>query len=187
MNRVREQQDFSELFQELLAFAYEYDPQKQVLRLAAVAEHLPRLFEVLATDERLALDYLRDLTAKEQPEGEFSVVYNWASIERHHTLMVLAQVPASMEVPTATGYWESANWMEREVWDMFGIRFAGHPDLRRIYLEETVSFFPLRKSFVIHQVVNLSDLGKRESEFAKAAAKAAKQAPAQKEAGGETE
>ncbi len=180
MNHVLDQKDFSGLFSENLKFDYEYDPASQILRLDA--EHLPELFALLAMDERLAMDYLRDLTAKEQPEGEFHVVYNWVSIEHHHTLMVVAKVPESMEVLSATQYWESANWMEREVWDMFGIRFAGHPDLRRIYLEETVSFFPLRKSFRTLPVENVRDLGGSERELAKARAKAAK---AEKEPAGD--
>ncbi|MCD6282711.1 NADH-quinone oxidoreductase subunit C [bacterium] len=174
MNQVLDQKDFSELFSESLKFEYEYDPATQILRLDAA--HLPELFALLANDERLAMGYLRDLTAKEQPEGEFHVVYNWASIEHHHTLMAVAKVPGSLDVPSATQYWESANWMEREAWDMFGIRFAGHPDLRRIYLEETVSFFPLRKSFKVSPVQNVRDLGGSEREIAKAKAKAAKEA-----------
>jgi NADH:ubiquinone oxidoreductase subunit C len=183
MNRVLNQRDFSELFSELLDFDYEYDPAAQVLRMDAA--HLPKLFALLAADERLAMDYLRDMTAKEQPEGEFHVVYSWASLEHHYTLMVVAKVPESMEVASATKYWESANWMEREAWDMFGIRFSGHPDLRRIYLEETVSFFPLRKSFNILQVKNVRDMGESERELAKARAKAAKAAEKEKEQKGD--
>lgn len=174
MNHVLDQKDFTGLFSESLKFDYEYDPATQILRMDAA--HLPELFTLLAEDERLAMNYLRDLTAKEQPEGEFHVVYSWASIELHHTLMVVAKVSESMEVTSATRYWESANWMEREAWDMFGIRFAGHPDLRRIYLEETVSFFPLRKAFKASPVQNVGDLGESEREIAKAKAKAAKEA-----------
>ncbi len=173
MNRVLNQKDFSELFAELLKFDYAYDPATQTLRLDA--GHLPDLFALLATDERLAMNYLRDMTAKEQPEGEFYVVYNWASLTHHHTLMVVARVPESLEVASATKYWESANWMEREAWDMFGIRFSGHPDLRRIYLEETVSFFPLRKSFKTLKVENVRDLGESERERAKAQARKEKE------------
>jgi len=164
MNRVLNQQDFTEVFREALGPEHEYNPQEQVLRVSA--EQLPALFALLAHDERLAMDYLRDLTVKEQPAGEYYLVYNWASLAKHRTLMVLAKLPESLEAPTATGYWESANWMEREAYDMFGVRFRGHPDLRRIYLEETVSFFPLRKEFRLHQVVNVGDLGQREAERA---------------------
>ena len=50
-------------------------------------------------------------------------------------------------VPSVVRLWEGANWLEREVWDMFGIRFAGHPDLRRILLPEEFTAFPLRKDY----------------------------------------
>ena len=50
-------------------------------------------------------------------------------------------------VPSVVGLWEGANWLEREVWDMFGIRFSGHPDLRRILLPEEFTAFPLRKDY----------------------------------------
>jgi len=170
MNRVSAQTDFSSVFTEAFPFEHEYDPEAQVLKMAA--EHLPQAFKLFAEDSRLKLDYLRDMTAKEEPEGEFFTVYNFASIELKHVLMVIARVADDLTVPSATEYWDSANWMEREVFDMFGIKFAGHPDLRRIYLEETVDFYPLRKSFKLDEVPNVGDLGGRERELAKAKAKA---------------
>ncbi len=157
--------DFAPILVERIKFPYEYDASRQILRLDA--EHLPSLFPVLKGDERLAFDYLRGLTGKEQPEGVYHVVYMLASISLRHDLLVVAKAPESMQVPSATPYWASADWLERETYDMFGIVFTGHPDLRRIYMEETVSFFPLRKSFKVLQVVNLYDLGGAERDFAK--------------------
>jgi NADH-quinone oxidoreductase subunit C len=169
MNRVSAQTDFSGVFREAFSFEPEYDPAAQVLRLEA--EHLPQAFKLFTEDSRLKLNYLRDMTAKEGPEGQLFTVYNFVSLELKHVLMVIARVSEDLVVPTATSHWDSADWMEREAYDMFGIRFAGHPDLRRIYLEETVDFYPLRKSFKLDEVPNVGDLGGRERELAKVKAK----------------
>jgi len=172
MNRVPVQTDLSPVFAERLRFDYEYSPEEQTLRLSA--EHLDELLPLLAEDERCAFDYLRDLTAKEQPAGTLHVVYNLLSFSHRHTLMVIATIPQlaggeSPEVVSATAWWNSANWLEREVYDLFGIRFRGHPDMRRIFLDESVSFHPLRKSFQLERVKNLRDLGEIEGRFAKEA------------------
>jgi len=172
MNKVGRKTDFSQIFAEKLSFAYDYDPEKQILRTSA--ENVGALLDILFNDERLAFDYLRDLTAKDQPPGTFHVVYNFLSFKHRHTLMVIAQVPASNgcelpEVESATKYYNSANWMEREVYDMFGIRFRNHPDLRRVFLDETVNFYPLRKSFYVEKVTNLADINEIEEAYRKMA------------------
>ncbi len=90
------------------------------------------------------VDYLhyRDATDR------FGLVYlvaNTATNERL-TVRVMLNEP-DLEVASATSLWQGANWMEREVWDMFGIRFAGHPDLRRILMPEEFTAHPLRKDY----------------------------------------
>lgn len=172
MNKVGKLADFSEIFQKKLPFTYSYDKEKQVLKLSA--ENMGKLFEVLARDEELLMDYLRDLTAKDEPPGSFSVVYNFLSFTHRHTLMVIADIPTPKdgtlpEIESATCFWNSANWLEREVYDMFGIRFKNHPDLRRIFLDETVNFYPLRKSFHVDKVVNVADLNEIEEAYRKMA------------------
>jgi NADH-quinone oxidoreductase subunit C len=103
-----------------------------------------------------ALDYcmLVDLTAVDYlpREPRFEVVYHYLSLEKLHRVRVKVQVEEKdAVVPTLTGLWGCANWLEREVWDMFGIRFDGHPDLRRILMYEEFEGHPLRKDYPIRK------------------------------------
>ena len=102
--------------------------------------------------EEHGFDMLSDLTAIDGGPGarpRFTVVYHVFSTARHDYLRVACACPddAAPEVPSATGLWPGANWHEREAFDMFGIRFAGHPDLRRILMWDGYPHFPLRKDF----------------------------------------
>ena len=99
-----------------------------------------------------AFDYLTDITAVEyrDPELPFEVVYQLRSLARKADLRVKVPLdPAGpLEVESVYDLWKGADWLEREVYDMFGIRFAGHPDLRRILMWETYAEgYPLRKDF----------------------------------------
>jgi NADH-quinone oxidoreductase subunit C len=81
-------------------------------------------------------------------DGErFDVVYHLYSVEHRHVLTVKTAVAEGVEAPSVTGIWLTANWHEREAFDMFGIGFAGHPDLRRILMPDEFDAFPLRKDF----------------------------------------
>jgi NADH-quinone oxidoreductase subunit C len=98
----------------------------------------------------LAFDVLVDLTAVDWPEREprFEVVYHLLAMERRERLRVKAGVPEHpAEIDSVVSVWPAANWMEREVWDMYGIRFRGHPDLRRLLLYEEFEGHPLRKDY----------------------------------------
>lgn len=109
-----------------------------------------RVCEFLRDDDELKFDSLRDVCGVDhyRPEDRFEVVYNIYSL-RHH-LRVLLKVrldEADLSIPTVTTVWPAANWLERETYDMYGIIFKGHPDLRRIYMPEEFEYFPLRKEF----------------------------------------
>lgn len=97
------------------------------------------------------LGYLEDgtpETADRAAEGELGVVYNVYSYRHRHTFAFQARVPrAAAELPSVAAVWPTALWHEREAWDLVGIRFAGHPDLRRILLEESWVGHPLRKDY----------------------------------------
>ncbi len=80
--------------------------------------------------------------------ARFQVHYVLRDLERNERLTVLAGVDEPRPaLPSATPLWEGANWMEREVYDMYGIEFRGHPDLRRILMPEEFAAFPLRKDY----------------------------------------
>ena len=114
-----------------------------------------RSHEILAwlqTDPAQHYDYLVDVTAVEYRDRELplEVVYQLWSMEHKQFLRVKVELDkaAPLQVDSVVDLWEGANWLEREVWDMFGVKFAGHPDLRRILMWENYSEgFPLRKDF----------------------------------------
>ena len=106
-------------------------------------------------DERLACDVLMDLSAVDylrypgREDGpRFEVVYHLYSLRHNHRLRLNTRVEEDdAVVPSAVDLWPIADWLEREVWDMFGIRFQGHPDLRRLLLYEEFVGHPLRKDY----------------------------------------
>jgi NADH-quinone oxidoreductase subunit C len=102
--------------------------------------------------DEFGFDMLTDVTAVDWAQGvtpRFTAVYHLYSTAGHEYFRVTADCPddAVPEVPSATGLWPAANWHEREAYDMFGIKFAGHPDLRRILMWDGYPHFPLRKEF----------------------------------------
>jgi NADH-quinone oxidoreductase subunit C len=101
-------------------------------------------------------DYLVDLTAVHYPQEEkpFEVVYILYSFSRNDRVRVKVRVAEGEQPATAIGVYLTANWMEREVFDMFGVTFAGHPDMRRLLLPEEWTGYPLRKDHTIIQMDN---------------------------------
>lgn len=113
-------------------------------------EALLAVLEDLRDDEATRFDRLADLTAVDYlgREPRFEVVYQLHSLRHGHRLRVKVGVPADdPRVPTATTLWKAAGWAEREVFDLFGIHFDGHPDLRRILLYPEFEGHPLRKDY----------------------------------------
>ncbi|HVO96181.1 MAG TPA: NADH-quinone oxidoreductase subunit C [Terriglobales bacterium] len=117
-------------------------------------EGLRKSFLFLKQDEQLDFDFLSDITAvdywkKKMPR--FEVIYQMVSRKRRRRLRVRVPVPENdPAVESLTPLWSGANFLEREVWDLFGIRFLDHPDLRRILLYDEFEGFPLRKDYPIN-------------------------------------
>jgi NADH-quinone oxidoreductase subunit C len=112
-------------------------------KLLDVARHLRD-----APDARF--DFCSDVTATDWPprgEGRFDVVYSLYSIRHRHRIRVKVKASELQAVPSVTGIWPAANWLEREVYDMFGVNFTGHPDRRRILMPDDWQGFPQRKDY----------------------------------------
>jgi NADH-quinone oxidoreductase subunit C len=110
---------------------------------------LVKVFTFLRDAADLQFQQLIDITAVDYPgrTPRFDVVYHLLSLDTNQRLRVKVGVEAGEEVPTITGVFACANWPEREVWDMFGIHFTGHPDLRRLLTDYGFEGHPLRKDF----------------------------------------
>ena len=120
-------------------------------------ERLVEVCEFLKQNQQTQFDYLSDLTCVHYPERgatPFEVVYNLFSIELNQRIRLKVNTDESVGVASVTGVWPSANWMEREVYDLFGVPFRGHPDLRRLLLPQDWSGHPLRKDYPLEFIEN---------------------------------
>ena len=123
------------------------DQTRVVVPLGSIHDVLQELKERLGFDllvDVTCVDYLNYRGAKDR----FGMVYLLANTETNERITVRAFVnDPEPTVPSMVDLWAGANWLEREVWDLFGIRFSGHPDLRRIVLPEVFESYPLRKDY----------------------------------------
>jgi len=120
-------------------------------RAVVAAEELYAALEFLKRER--GFDLLVDITCVDYlnyrgATDRFGLVYIVTNTKTNERLIVRTFLnEPDLSLPSVTPLWEGANWLEREVWDMFGIRFEGHPDLRRILLPEEFAAFPLRKDY----------------------------------------
>ena len=111
------------------------------------------VMRMLRTDERCLFEQLADLTCVDYlnfpgATDRYGVTYNLVSVSLGHRFWLKCFVnDPEPTVPSVTGVWRGANWLEREVWDLFGVRFEGHPDLRRLLTWEGFEAHPLRKDY----------------------------------------
>jgi NADH-quinone oxidoreductase subunit C len=115
---------------------------------------IPELLQVLRNDEQF--DYCVDVTAVHYPkrEKQFDVIWVLYSFARNERIRVKTLIADGESLPSSVPIWTTTNWLEREVYDMFGIKFDGHPDLKRILLPDGWKGFPLRKDYGILQQDN---------------------------------
>ena len=120
--------------------------------LNASRDEWPALARVLSEEPDLGFTFLAELTAVDfwPRDPRFELVYILVSIAHRARLRVKVWLPAGdPRVGTVTGVWPAANWLEREVWDLFGIVFDGHPDPRRLLMPEDWEGYPLRKDYPV--------------------------------------
>jgi NADH-quinone oxidoreductase subunit C len=127
------------------------------LSVRVAGERIVAICEFLKRDAESPFDYLSDLTCVHFPENAdapFEVVYNLYSISANQRVRLKVATTEAAGVESVTGVWPAANWLEREVYDLFGVRFHNHPDLRRLLLPPDWEGYPLRKDYPLEPVEN---------------------------------
>ncbi len=120
------------------------------LTITVAKEKLKEICTFLRNDFDLYFDMCKDVIGVDcqRTDFRFEVIYNLYSIKNNARFLLKVKLQESdMHLPSVVDIWPGANWLEREVYDFFGIIFDGHPDLRRIYMPEDFEYFPLRKDF----------------------------------------
>ena len=137
-----------------------YDFFKDELSLNAKPEDIEKILHFLRDDKECAFRILVDVTGADYPDrihdgGRFDVIYNLLSLRHNQRARVKVQVNEEMPVPSVVEIYSTAGWFEREVWDMYGVMFAGNPDLRRILTDYGFEGHPQRKDFPLSGYVEL--------------------------------
>jgi NADH-quinone oxidoreductase subunit C len=139
------QKDFDATFEEFRNEAHVFVQPEQIVDVITSLRDVHE-FELLSA--MTAVDYWPQASSPQGEEPRFHVIYQLTSIAKNLSIQVRVPVAAtSPVVPTVSGLFASANWREREIWDMFGVRFDGHPDPRRILMPADWEGHPLRKDY----------------------------------------
>ena len=154
--------DIHQLIKSLINFcSYELEVIKNELNLICSKKDLTKILLFLKDNPSLSMECLIDITAVDFPEKNtrFVVVYNLLSISKNFRIKVKVKIDENEVLPSANEIFSCANWCEREIWDLFGIKFKGHPDLRRILTDYDFEGHPLRKDFPLtgHSEVRYSE------------------------------
>ena len=135
------------------------------LTVFAERDHIVNLLRFLREDPQCNFETFIDICGADYPDRSerFDVVYHLLSMRMNHRVRVRVATDEDTAVPSATAVWPAANWFEREAFDMYGIQFADHPDLRRILTDYGFAGYPLRKDFPLtgYYEVRYDDLEKR--------------------------
>ena len=138
-------------------YVYAAEVTRDELTVDARADQVVRVLKFLKDDPRCRFEQLTDLCGVDYPERDprFDVVYHLLSLSHNCRLRLKIGVNEDQPVPSATDIYPSAGWWERETWDLYGIYFAGNPDLRRLLTDYGFDGHPLRKDFPLTGYVEL--------------------------------
>ncbi len=127
------------------------------LMVQAITENIVSLLTFLRNDDSCQFTQLVDICGVDYPQRtkRFDVVYNLLSVKLNQRIRVKLQTDETTPVPSVTSVFSSAGWFEREVWDLYGVYFSGHADLRRILTDYGFDGHPLRKDFPLTGYVEL--------------------------------
>jgi len=143
-------EDLVDLIKSIMNFCeYEITNEKNEISMLIKKEDLVSTLMFLKDNPSISMESLIDITAIDYPGNEkrFTLVYNLLSVSKNFRIKVKTKTNEDNPVCSVTEVFPCANWYEREVWDLFGIRFLGHPDLRRILTDYDFDGHPLRKDF----------------------------------------
>ena len=145
-------------------FILSTDEFRNEMTIVIAKDHIVEVCQFLRDDDELRFDSLRDVCGTDQhkPGDRFEVVYNLFSLKTKFRLRLKVRVSEDdLHVRSVTGVWPTANFEEREAYDMFGIIFLNHPDLRRIYMMDNFEHYPLRKDYPLMGLPGAVELPKK--------------------------
>jgi NADH-quinone oxidoreductase subunit C len=145
-------------------FDIEYADANGTPQLVIKKEDVVNVSKILKTDENFRFDMLIDEFGVDKftKVNRFEVIVNlWSEKFKDRIFLKIKLDTENPEMPSLTEVWKAANYNERETFDMFGINFKGHPDLRRIYMPENFEYHPLRKDFPLTGIPSSIDLPKK--------------------------
>ena len=123
--------------------------------ITVAPDRVPEIARFLRDTDRFSFDSLMLLSGMDYTKGKLGVVYHLHSLKWNHKIVIKTEVPAeNPHVRSVEAVWKTANWHEREAFDMYGIVFDGHPDLRRILMPDDWEGYPLRKDFAVPEYYN---------------------------------
>ncbi len=137
---------------------------REELTITLPKENIVEVCGFIKTDPDLEFVYCEDITAVDWAKrtNRFTVVYHIFSLKHNFRICLKAEVDEKdCNIDSVSSIWKAANWQERETYDMYGIKFNNHPDLRRMYMPEDFEYYPLRKDFPLMGIPGSLSLPKK--------------------------